>query len=544
MRSFIFGAVLAAGLWPCAVSAQWYKASSDHFVVYAQDSERDLRTFAERLERFHSAMALVLHRKADVPSPSNRVTIFVVSSEREVRRLYQGDSKYVNGFYVPRAGNSLAIVPTITSTAKEPDESMLTLMHEYAHHFLLSAQGYAIPRWVSEGSAEFFASTTFLADGGLQLGRAAQHRGGELYFAAEVTAEQLLDPELYAERRRKGYDAFYGKSWLLYHYLTFSEARAGQLATYLTLLTKGVGERAAAEQAFGDFKVLDKELDRYLQQRRILSFRLGAEQLSVGSPVMITPLSEGEAESLPLRIQSQRGVDQDQAKEVVSEARALAMRFPEDAWVLSELAEAENDVHERDAAIAAADRAIARDPANVNAYLQKGYALFAKAHEASGKDMAAAYAAARKPFVALNRIENDHPLPLVYYYRSYADQGVKPPELAVDGLVRASELAPFDLGLQMTVGTTLLALGETQAARVHLQPVAYNPHGGSMSRSAQALVDKISSDPGWKGEDMAQVLARAQASEEGDGPSEAGDGGDGEATGGQGASGGKKAASD
>lgn len=511
MKAFLAGAALAVAAWPSAALADWYKASSDHFVVYARDRESDLRTFSERLERFHAAMALVLGSEVDTPSPSNRVTIFVVRSDKEVRRLYQdGASKYLNGFYVPRAGKSFAIVPTITSTSKEPDISMITLMHEYAHHFLRSEQGYQAPRWVSEGSAEFFASSTFLSDGGIQLGRAAQHRGGELFFAGDVPVEELLDPAVYEANRRKGYDAFYGKSWLLYHYLTFSKERAGQLKRYLVRLAQGADERSAAEEVFGDFGALDKELDHYLHQRRIFSFRLAPEQIRTG-PVTITPLSAGEAEILPLRIETQRGVDSEEAAEVVAEARTIAQTYPDDPAVLAELAEAEFDNGDPDAAIAAADRALAIDPHRVNAYLQKGYALFAKAEDADSKDMARAYAAARKPFLALNRIENDHPLPLIYYYRSFQQQGVKPPQVAVDGLVRASELAPFDLTLQMNVGMTLISLGHAAEARRHLQPVAYNPHGGGSARGALALLKRLDSEPEWDGRDMGLVLAAAES---------------------------------
>lgn len=67
--------------------AEWYEASSDHFVIYADDKEADIRKFAENLERYHSAMAFVLKAKIEKPSPSNRVTIYVVGGERDMRAL-------------------------------------------------------------------------------------------------------------------------------------------------------------------------------------------------------------------------------------------------------------------------------------------------------------------------------------------------------------------------------------------------------------------------------------------------------------------------
>lgn len=78
--------------------AEWHEASTDHFVIYADDNARDIERFAESLERYHSAMAFLTQRKLDKPSPSNRVVIYVVGSERDIQKLAGGDSKYVAGF--------------------------------------------------------------------------------------------------------------------------------------------------------------------------------------------------------------------------------------------------------------------------------------------------------------------------------------------------------------------------------------------------------------------------------------------------------------
>src|SRR4051794_37889822 len=86
------------------VRADWQEASSDHFVIYADENEKEIRKSSDRLERYFSAMTFVLPsaRTKTKPSPSNRVTVYVVSSERIVRKLYGGnDSRYVQGFYLP-----------------------------------------------------------------------------------------------------------------------------------------------------------------------------------------------------------------------------------------------------------------------------------------------------------------------------------------------------------------------------------------------------------------------------------------------------------
>lgn len=504
MRFVAVFCALVVLLRPEAARAAWMEASSAHFVIYADDSESDLRLFCEQLERFHSAMEVVTKFKSKPPSPSNRVTVFVVRNEAMVRQLYGDGSANIGGFYLPRAGRSLAIVPRVNSKNGVADYSMVVLLHEYAHHFMIGGSNFPMPRWLSEGGAEFFSSSGFGSDGGVSLGRPARHRADELFYARDVKAEELLDPDLYDERRTKMYDAFYGKSWLLYHYLTFDEARKGQLTLYISLLKGGTLQRDAAIQAFGDFAKLERDLDAYLRKSRINAFSLPSSMLKTGN-IAIRRLRDGEAAIMPVRIRSSRGVNEEQAKALLVDARRIAASYPGDADVQSALAEAEFDAGNDNEAIAAADAALAIDPGQVNAYVQKGFALFRIAEGTETKP--AAYKAARAPFIALNQREHDHPIPLIYYYRSFAEQGVAPPPLAIDGLITAVEVAPFDLDLRMTLATALIQLARQDEAQIILEPVAYNPHADQLSSAAMRLLEKLKAEPEWRGANMSEVIS-------------------------------------
>ena len=500
----IMASLLALFLFPGAARAEWLEASSDHFVIYAEDNERDLRKFSDQLERYHAAMALLFHVKAPPPSPSNRVTVYVVGSEQAVRKIYGANSKYIGGFYLPRAGGSLAIIPRVDAAKSATDGSMTTLLHEYAHHFMISATAMQRPKWFTEGAAEFFSSSSFSSDGSMVVGRPALHRAGELFYAPDVKVADLLDPTAYDKRTHRNYDAFYGKSWLLYHYLTFDPSRQGQFSRYLQLLDQGKGQREAAAEAFGDFEKLEKDVERYLMRPKMSALPIAGDRLIVG-PITVRRLTAGEAAIMPVRIRSKRGVDEDSAKSVVAEARAIAAQYPRDVAVLGELAEAEYDAGNDKETIAAADAALAVDPSQTNAYIQKGYALFREAQETDG-DKALAYRRARAPFVALNRLENDHPLPLIYYYRSFVEQGEQPPKLAIDGLIHAVELAPFDFGLRMNLGWALIRLGRVDDAKIILAPVAFNPHGGGMAQRATEMIARLDKDPSWKGPESSAGL--------------------------------------
>lgn len=482
-------AILVA-LLPAAVEAKWLEASSRHFVIYSDDQPNNIRRLSEQLERFHAAMTKLIGGEAALPSPSNRVTVYIVSSDSQVRRLAGDGQNFLYAFYVPRAGASIAIVPKVRAAKGDPSFSMIALLHEYAHHVTLSTSTAALPLWVVEGSAEFFASAGFGDDGSVDLGRPANHRAGELAYAADVPLKELFEPDIEERARQRDYDRFYGKSWLLFHYLTFSKARAAQLTDYLKQVGEGVRSGAAAEKSFGDFKVLDTELKAYLKAKTLTTLRLMPEGLEPG-PIALRELGAGEAALMPVRIRSRSGVDRDQALALLPDVKKVAAKFPGDAAVLAGLAEAEYDAGHNDEAVAAADAALAIDPRLIDAHLQKGFALFAKAQTASGK--APAFRAARQPFIEINKLENDHPLPLVYYYLSFAEQSQKPNEVAMAGLRRAVELAPFDMNLRNLLAMQAIRDGNKAEAVANLKPIAYNPHGGGIAGVAARLIQRIES---------------------------------------------------
>lgn len=501
LRSFCYAAMFIAFLCASPSNAEWYEAQSDHFVIYADDSEKDIRKFAENLERYHAAMSYVTRREIEKPSPSNRVTIFVVGGSGDMREL--SGSKRIAGFYTPRAGGSKAFVQDIRLKNGYPDFSTIILMHEYAHHFLISSSRFAVPRWMSEGAAEFFSAATFNSDGSVLIGRPAQHRAGDLAISKNMRIEELLEP-VRGESGRKRYDGFYGRAWLLYHYLVFDEGRRGQLVDYTLRVARGQSSLEAAGETFGDLEELNKELNRYLRQRRMMTFSLKPGMTSIGE-IRLRKLPEGEAAMMPIRIRSQRGVDEEAAAEVVVEAREVAAQFPDDPGVLTALAEAEYDAGNDDAAIAAANKAIAIDPNRRNAYVQKGYALFRKAEDADNVDTA--FEAAMVPFSQLNQIENDHPLPLIYYYRSHAYRGIEPPENARHALERASQLAPFDQSLALNVAIMQASEGKMAIASRTLGPLAANPHGGELAQRAELLIEMLSKAPEGEPFDGASLQA-------------------------------------
>ncbi|WP_299191662.1 DUF1570 domain-containing protein [uncultured Erythrobacter sp.] len=525
--------------------AKWHKAESERFVIYSDSRAEDIEQFASLLERYHVALELETQRQIPAPSPSNRLTVYMVGSRDDLRDLYGGGSRSaVAGFYIARSNGSVTFVPNIRFGVRDAgrgrigtrysrsvdsgdgigsDPSFSILLHEYAHHFLIASSRHAMPRWLSEGAAEYFSSARFNDDGSVDIGLPNNDRAWEISQAAPVSVQELLDYSLYRDNRGNRYTAYYGRSWLLYHYLRFDSRRSGQLIRYWQAVASGADSLEAGEQVFGDLDQLDNELRAYGRQRSMSGMRFSSSDISIGA-VSVSELSEGHAAMMRVIMRSKRGVNRERAQDIVSDAREVAERHSQDAEVLAALAEAEYDAGNDDAAIDAAQRAIAIDPLVLNAYVQQGYALFRKAESAANQEQA--YAAAMRPFEALNAIESDHTQPLIYYYRSFVRRGVAAPEGAQFALERATQLAPFDQSLAVEVAAMKAGQGDPVVARYLLAPVAANPHGGKEARLARAMTTYLESVSDGTRVNFAAMMERFEEADSDDDDSGEGDDGD------------------
>jgi thioredoxin-like negative regulator of GroEL len=97
--------------------------------------------------------------------------------------------------------------------------------------------------------------------------------------------------------------------------------------------------------------------------------------------------------------------------------------------------------------------------------------------------------AVRRHYVKINEIENDHPIPLMRFYESYVRNGKEPTSNALDGLIWAMQLAPFDKGLRMTTGSALIEAKRFEEALIVLEPLAKDGHNQEMAEFAQKLIE-------------------------------------------------------
>ena len=486
-KDIIAATILGLAALPQSAKAEWVEASSPHFLVYGDLDEKDARDYAERLERVDRLLRTVTKAPDTEAERANRVTVYVVPDMATVERLYGGEG--VGGFYRADAQGSIAVTPRSMKNLSEYMRPQAVLFHEYTHAILVGSSPVPYPKWLQEGFAEFFGTMEARDDGSLIIGGLPLIRGFALAEQNQMSVRELLTAE---QRKLSDEDVshLYARGWALVHMLMLKKDRAGQLDKYMQLVAKGVPSLSAGEQAFGDLSRLDRDLKVYLRSSKFQALEIPAEKLA-GGKASVRTLRPCEAKIMPTRIRSAVGVSEKTAPDVAANARKAAAGCETDAFVQRTLAETEFDAKNDQASMAAADRALAADPANVMAMVYKGR-VYARAKN---------WTEARRWFVRANRAEPDYALPLVLYFDSYVRAGQTPTQSATNGLLRALVLVPNDSSVRIRIIRAMVNSGDMATARAALAPLAYGAHGRADAAPTKimSLIDS--------GKDKAAIIA-------------------------------------
>jgi len=479
-RSFFGWMMLAVAAAPA--SAAWQQAESRHFVIYSEQKPDELKAYAERLERFDQAVRVARGMKDPALTESGKLTVFVLKNGDAIEAILGAQGSGIAGFYLPQASGAVAFVNRAKSSDKFDLSGETVFFHEYLHHLMLQQSDLALPSWLVEGFAEFFATAKIEDDGSVTLGYVPEYRSLGLFNLRGLTMEEMLgatDRNIDAEE----WELTYGRGWLLAHYLTFDKPRRGQLGRYITGIQRGEPAIDSARAAFGDLKILGRELDAYLKEKRHSGIGIPAAKLVVG-PVALRTLSPAENAVLPLRMKLAIGYKKRFLGKLLSDARSVASTYPADAPALTALSSAEFDSKHYDLALAAANRALAADANLRDAMIAKGQAAL---ELAKANPKAANWKDIRSGLTRANRLDPDDAEPLMLFYQSFAAEGVPATRNAVTGLAYAHGLVPQDDEVRMLLVRQLIGDGNFASAEKMYGPIAYDPHAGK-ARQARMLV--------------------------------------------------------
>jgi tetratricopeptide (TPR) repeat protein len=314
----------AAGL--AGGAPRWLRVESGRFEIYTTAGERPARAILNHLELGHRVFR-------DWPLP---VRVYLFATENEFRRYRQADSS--GGFFQSGPVRDLIALPY------RGPESLKVVMHEFIH-LVLSHSAPVTPRWLEEGTAEFYstlhASGTRALVGGTIRAYLIVLNSSRWLDADQLARVERDSPE-YNEPSRVG--LFYAQSWALTHMLHLAPGYREHMPRYIEQLRGGPRREEAFEAAFG------KTLAAALQDLRgyVKSWRFGEMEIEAGP----------RAEEPAVRIQPIEGAD---AERALSELALRAGRKDDTEKLYRQLARAKTESPENEARLGLAALTLGRD---------------------------------------------------------------------------------------------------------------------------------------------------------------------------------------
>lgn len=362
----------------------------------------------------------------------------------------------------------------------------------FARNWLLTHFPNAYPRWYVDGFGELFSTIEVKGDGQISYGRVPEGYRRVLNSVHGAPVKDVLTGK-YPEKSSADSRWTPFHAWGLAHMLFFDEARRPQLRKYLAAIAAGDAP-AHAVAVFGDLDQLQRELAAW-DNRKMPYEQMTYPADRVAEP-MVRQLTEGEAAFVKGRLElgSRIAVPGADAKAIAARdawlrgLRRDAARYPASLQAQLLLAEAECRSGYAPECLTAADRALTVDSNNSDARAWKGSALLAQALAAPAAERRAKLKTARAEIARANRADPDNPLPLLAYYRSFAEAGEAPPDIAIEGLMKVVDTVPAAPGPRLLLGEALVRRGNSAAARRALLPVANGAYETPERIRAQALL--------------------------------------------------------
>jgi tetratricopeptide (TPR) repeat protein len=292
--------LVSANAWARDNGSGWIEVRNPHFTVITDAGDRQGRHVLGQFERMRWVF------QSSLPGanldPANPIVVIAVRNKKDMEALepavYLEKGQIDLGGLFSKSTDANYILVRVDVEGEHP---WSFVYHEYTHLEEGSATEW-MPLWLNEGLAEFFQNTE-VQDKQVLLGEVSlpdlqilqQNRLIPLPVLFKVDATSP-----YYHQEEKG-DLFYAESWALTHYLEVADFKdhSNRIGKYLQLVSKGTDSVAAAQEAFGDLKTLQKELEDYARAGRYTYFQksTAAAPLDEGS-FAVTPLTVAQAEAI------------------------------------------------------------------------------------------------------------------------------------------------------------------------------------------------------------------------------------------------------
>ncbi|MBB6229189.1 hypothetical protein FHS79_003390 [Polymorphobacter multimanifer] len=463
--------LLVAMLVASPARAEWLMAESAHFRLHANTSEKSIRERVALLEDFRSLL-ITLTTAGAARAPEPRLDVYLLGNIADARPFSRLPPS-VAGFYVASPGGVVAY-------AENGSLGIATLLHEYAHHFMLASGAAAYPAWYVEGFAEYFMTARFQPEkvefGGINDVRARWLGHGNWLPMERVLARRI--PAGQGETTAM----FYAQSWALTHYLFRAEGENAKLRAYLKAVNLGADPVEAfkthVEPDLGKFQ---GRLRNYLSGRKF-TYSTFKRPAVTPATVTVTPLPASARDLLlplaDLEVAPPNAPIKDRATAIIN---AAAARHPGDPLADRALALLALRFGDREEAATRLETLLKNAPDDPLLLLWRA--------EATPKNTPEGRAAALRLLVRSSRANPDDWRTLRAYALAKGARTTRLTDNDMDVLLAAWRLAPQVDVLALDLAVAMAHADRLPEAANVLAPLANAPHGGRFAALAERLVE-------------------------------------------------------
>ena len=482
--------------------ADWLKAESERFIVYSDGGENKLREFVQELEGFDRLLRLRMGLTVE-EAPPRKLPIYLVGSRRGLLQVSPDLGENIAGFYMATDEDIFGIALR--------DQTVNTLKHEYAHHFMMQNFAYPYPGWFVEGFAEYYA-TVEIEKSRILVGKYNANRAYWLQAASWMPMTELLSKRPLQTARNR--DTYYPLAWLLTHWFVGDPDRQKLLSAYLRDVGEGGDPVEAMQRATGLSPTeLSRTLRRYMRgpmpyQIMTLSFPQ--------PPITVTRLPRSANDLLLLNQRLKVGVPDDQRPATAEDVRRAAARHPDDPLALLALGHAELHFGDPAAAEAPLQRLLAIEPDHVEALQYLVRVRMEAARDAESPEEAERLEnEARALLHRAYRADDANYATLLLIAENRAGGVGYPNDNDVAVLEQAFTLAPQLGAARINLAQVLMFKDRNAEAVALLEPLVNDPHRPSAGAREMLLRAKGMSEAEAEAEE-AEILRQGEAEGETD----------------------------
>ena len=462
-------------------ASPWFRAESQHFVVYADTSRAAATELLDNLERLDHLLRIYTkpYRKAN--ASEQKITLYYQDRVAGLKTIDAAMPADAIGLYSSCAAGVQGFGFHLGDSAQ--DDSLSYIFEAYTRHFIYRHTDIRSPAAFIDGLAQYFASIRF-TNTQMVIGKTPANVARYLDFLDEghrysldygaVLEQKTANAKNYAGDAGVKLE-FAAKSWLLMHYMQSSDEHRVRLGKFLTAVYHGTPAAPAFESAFG-LKVNDLSTEMWRYRRT------SVKVLQVDVPelpkavVNFNTLPEAASDLVMLDAAVKACPAKPAGEALLRAIAGEAGKFPKNDFAQMALSRAQVAYGNPQDALSWLTQAIGKNANNFDALYLSGLANLRLAERSQDAAAAKTYLQnAQQQLLSARGLNPDAADAAHAYYRSELAGQSELTETALESALTAWNSAREVGSLARSAALAHAYLGNTAQAKVLLKNLALNP---------------------------------------------------------------------